>query len=125
MSLWKSTDPLIGMVIGGAIFDRYGMVWSSTPGFYPLQSDLVSLIEAYNPNSHGKYKGIYFQGEKYAIINIFNNVMVGKKNCKNFVVVKCTNFYVVGFNDMQISFENCYNAVVSLASSLENSNNIF
>ena len=116
---FSNVDCLIGKVTGGSIIGLDGGTWASTPGFYGSTSEFSLFKEAFNPSSEMIFKGIVFLGETYVVTDINSKVVVAKKGTNSLVIVKCENCLVIGYHDDSIKFQSCYDAVVNLASSIQ------
>ncbi|EAY21260.1 hypothetical protein TVAG_166350 [Trichomonas vaginalis G3] len=111
-------DFLIGKVTGGCIIGLDGGIWASTPGFYGSTAEFSHFKDAFDPQSEMIFKGIVFLGETYVVTDINPEYVVAKKGANSLVIVKRPTCIVLGYNDDQIKFETCFNAVTKLAQSL-------
>lgn len=118
MSMLKMTDTLIGHVTGGAVIGLDGGIWATTPGFYGNTIEFGALAAAFAPKSDAPYRGVEFQGERYVITSLTDDVIVAQKSSHGLVAAKCNKCIVIGFHDDQMSANKCYEAVTRLAATL-------
>ncbi|KAK8866820.1 hypothetical protein M9Y10_009788 [Tritrichomonas musculus] len=122
LDLLRFSDCLIGKTTGGAITNRYGYVWVSTPGFQDNAKELqqINLESCFNPNSIERTFGIYFQSDLYLFTTCTDDTVIAENLDHLICISKCKNCFVFGFANEDSLLKDCIEAVTGLADELRN-----
>jgi len=106
---------------GGAIGGSDGIIWFSTPGFYPNSIEFKIMVKAFDQTSELIYTGFLFQNIQYSIIDLTKNMMIAECSGGNsLILLKNSNVFVFGFETKKILRDSCHKACIDIMNVIVN-----
>lgn len=116
----KICEKLGEKVTAGAIFDKHGDIWATTPGFYPNPSEFLQFSKSFDFSPDQMNFGIIFCDQHFMIKQHSTNEIIAENSNGVIVLYDCEFCEIFGYNDISVANDDCVRAVEEIAHIIEN-----